>query len=123
MIQTRTTRHPVLVGLTVLLAMLVATAVYAHLEVDKTMPADGATVAKLDMLRVWFNQEPDVALSKLELEGPNGSIDVENVHSMGEKDLMGQVMGKVGSGKYTAKWQTAGHDGHVQKGEWTFTVE
>ena len=41
---------------------------------------------------------------------------------MGEKDLMARVSGRMPDGAYTARWQTAGDDGHVLKGEWTFTI-
>jgi methionine-rich copper-binding protein CopC len=107
-----------------LLLLGLATAAYAHFKVSKTEPADGAVVDRpVRDLRIWFSQEPDVALSKLELAGPSGALQVQNVHTMGEKDLMGTVVGTMPDGEYTAKWQAAGDDGHVLKGEWKFTVK
>lgn len=110
--------------LAVALGVALATAAYAHLKVLKTLPEAGAVVDRpVRELRAWFNQEPDLALSKLELEGPNGALEVSALHTMGEKDLMAQVAGTMPDGAYTARWQTAGDDGHVQKGEWAFTVK
>lgn len=107
-----------------LLLLGFAAAAYAHFKVAKTEPADGAVVDRpVRDLRVWFSQEPDVALSKLELHGPSGEMQVQGVHTMGEKDLMGSVVGTMPDGEYTAKWQAAGDDGHVLKGEWKFTVK
>ena len=99
-------------------------AAYAHLKASKTSPEDGATLSgPVRTLRVWFNQEPDVPLSKLELEGPAGPMKVEGLHTMGEKDLMARVSGRMPDGAYTARWKTAGDDGHVLTGEWSFTID
>ncbi len=108
----------------VALLLALATAAFAHLKVSNTSPEDGAELTgPVRTLRVWFNQEPDLPLSKLELTGPNGPLSVEGLHTMGEKDLMARVSGRMPDGSYTAKWQTAGDDGHVLTGEWTFTID
>jgi methionine-rich copper-binding protein CopC len=106
------------------LLILAAVAAHAHLKVSKTEPASGAVVSQpVPSIHVWLTQEPDVALSKLELIGPGGPVALEPVASTGKKDLVAKVSGAMADGQYTAKWQTAGDDGHVQKGEWTFTVK
>ena len=105
------------------LALTLAAAAFAHLKALKTSPEDGAALSgPVRTLRVFFNQEPDLPLSKLELEGPRGPLSVEGLHTMGEKDLMARVSGRMPDGAYTARWQTAGDDGHVLKGEWAFTI-
>lgn len=117
-------RPRLLAVLTTLLLLGLAAAAYAHFKVAKTEPADGAVVDRpVRDLRVWFTQQPDVALSKLELTGPSGALQVQGVHSMGEKDLMGSVVGTMPDGQYTAKWKAAGDDGHVLEGEWKFSVK
>ena len=106
------------------LLLALATAAFAHLKVSNTSPEDGATLSgPVRTLRVWFNQEPDLPLSELELEGPAGPMKVEGLHTMGEKDLMARVTGRMPDGSYTAKWRTAGDDGHVLTGEWSFTID
>ncbi len=118
-------RFPRIAGLGfALFALLLAAAAFAQLKALKTSPEEGAALnGPARTLRVWFNQEPDLPLSKLELEGPAGAMNVEGLHTMGEKDLMARVSGRMPDGSYTARWQTAGDDGHVLTGEWTFTVD
>ena len=41
---------------------------------------------------------------------------------MGEKTIMAAITGTMVDGKYAVDWQTAGDDGHVQKGAFTFTL-
>lgn len=117
------TRRPIALFCFLLLAT-VSTA-FAHMKAEKMSPEEGTVLnSPPRSLRVWFTQDPDLAVSKLELEGPEGAeLKVEGVHSMGEKDLMGRVVGRMPNGEYKARWQAAGDDGHVQKGEWTFTVK
>lgn len=106
------------------LVLLLAAAAWVDLEASKTSPEDGATLSgPVRTLRVWFNQEPVLPQSKLELEGPAGPMKVEGLHTMGEKDLMARVSGRMPDGSYTARWRTAGDDGQVLTGEWTFTVD
>jgi methionine-rich copper-binding protein CopC len=42
---------------------------------------------------------------------------------MGEKTLMAAITGTMSGGTYTVNWQTAGKDGHVIKGDFTFSVK
>jgi methionine-rich copper-binding protein CopC len=36
---------------------------------------------------------------------------------------MAAIAGPIGDGSYIVNWQTSGDDGHVQKGEFTFTLK
>jgi len=106
------------------LALVLAAAVFGHILVEKTDPADGASLtATPRTLRVWFNRPPDVAESELELIGPEGELRLEGLHSMGENDLMVRVVGRVPDGEYTAKWKSQGDDGHSREGEWKFSFK
>jgi methionine-rich copper-binding protein CopC len=42
---------------------------------------------------------------------------------MGKNNVMAPIVGKMADGKYTVSWQTAGDDGHVQKGTFSFTLK
>lgn len=126
----QTRRTPLVVGsvahvvFAVALLLFAAVAAHAHLKVSKTEPAEGAVMAEpVTSIHVWLTQEPDVALSKLELVGPAGPVALEPVATTGKKDLVSKVTGAMPDGEYTARWQTAGDDGHVQKGEWKFSVK
>jgi len=96
----------------------------AHTKLEKSDPADGATVTKAPtMVQLFFNEKPDLKVSKVELTGPSGKVELGPAHSMADKDIMAAIKGALGNGKYTVTWQAAGSDGHVQKGEFSFTVQ
>ena len=61
-------------ALAVAATLLVAITLSAHTKAVKTLPAADATVAAPTTVQVWFNETPDVAVSKLTLEGPSGAV-------------------------------------------------
>jgi len=120
----RTKTSLVTLAAAVLAAMAIGVAVEAHAKLLKTSPADKATVTKAPTtLQLWFNEAIDARLSKVELTGPAGKVALGVVHAMEPKQLMGPITGKMADGAYTVDWQTAGDDGHVQKGSFTFTLK
>lgn len=120
-IQLSTHRRIVIIsGLLFVLAALVQ----AHTKLEKSEPRAGATItAAPKQIQLWFNEKLDVALSKIELTSPSGKVDLGPTHVMGEKSLMAGLTGKVVDGTYTVDWQTAGDDGHLVKGNFTFTLK
>ena len=105
-----------LVALTVSLA--------AHMAVEKTDPARDATVTlALKHVQLWFTQKPDLKVTKIELEGPSGAVKLAPAHMMGEKSVMAALDGELADGAYTVRWQSAGDDGHVQKGAYAFQLK
>jgi methionine-rich copper-binding protein CopC len=105
---------PAMIGLTAL--------VQAHTKLEKSEPAAGATVtAAPNQVQLWFNEKLDVALSKVELTSPSGKIPLGPPRVTGEKVLVAGISSKLADGTYTVTWQTAGDDGHVVKGDFTFT--
>lgn len=105
------------------LAMAAAVSLLAHLQVAKTFPAANAKVGSPDHLQVWFTQEPDPAVSALELVGASGPVTIGKTEAAGGKSLRSTVTVTLPAGAYTVKWRTAGDDGHVMRGEFGFTVE
>lgn len=106
------------------LALLCAGVAFAHIKALKTQPEEGAELTRpVRALRVWLSAEPNVEASKLGLSGPAGALEIEGLHSMGESDLMGRVVGSMPDGEYTATWESQGEDGHARSGEWKFTVK
>ena len=107
-----------------LMAVALGVGVQAHAKLMKTSPADKATIAKAPTsVQLWFNEALDVKLSKIEITGPDGKVTRGMVHAMEPKQLMGPITGKMADGAYTVDWQTAGDDGHVQKGTFTFMLK
>lgn len=100
-----------------------STVLMAHAKLEKTMPADKATIAKAPAeISVTFSEAPDAAVSKLSIKGPTDKVSLVKTHVMG-KQLMASVQGEMTDGLYTVSWQTAGDDGHAQKGDFTFTLK
>src|SRR5262245_18912158 len=108
----------------VLLALMAAMAlVQAHAQVQKTEPAANSTISSVPTsVQMWFNEAPDLKVTKVELAGASGKIELGPAHSMGKNNIMAPIVGKMTNGKYTVNWQTAGDDGHVEKGTFTFTL-
>ena len=105
-------------------AVAFAVVLQAHMKVEKTEPADGATLAAAPTaVQLFLTEKPDLKVTKLELSGASGKVTLGPAHMMGEKTLMAAVTGKMAQGKYTVNWQTAGNDGHVQKGSFAFSVK
>lgn len=105
-------------------ALVAATATLsAHMKFEKSEPAPKSTVSvPLKMIQVWFTEAPDSKVSKLEVVGPNGPVKTTGLHAM-DKSLMVTIDGAATAGAYTVNWQSAGTDGHVQKGNFTFTLK
>jgi methionine-rich copper-binding protein CopC len=107
-----------------LVSVMLGLVVQAHAKLMKTSPADKATIVKAPTtVQLWFNEAIDVKLSKVEVIGPDGRVALGVVHAMEPKQLMGPITGKMANGAYTVNWQTAGDDGHVQKGSFTFSLK
>ena len=100
-----------------------ATTIEAHMKVEKSEPAANAVVTSPQPhVQVFFNEAPDLKVSKMEIKGPSAATKLVQLHVMG-KSLMAMVEGDMPDGVYTVSWQGAGSDGHVQKGDFTFTVK
>ena len=102
---------------------LVSTFAFAHMKVAKTAPEEGATLnASPDTVRIWYTQEPDRAVSKMKLRGAGVEMELD-VKADSDKSLTASLDAALSDGNYTVSWQTAGDDGHIQKGEFSFTVK
>ena len=106
------------------LIIMLGSITFAHMNLEKTEPAHDTTLSRQPQhLQMWFTQEPDLAVTKVELKGQDGIIELGKVHLMDEKTLMAMIIGDMADGTYTVNWQTAGDDGHIQKGEFVFKID
>lgn len=101
-----------------------ATAVgLAHMKMEKSLPAADSTItSKPAKVQLWFTQAPDKAVSRITLSGPSGEVKLGPVEVGADKSISAAVQGATPDGAYKVAWQAAGDDGHVQKGEYAFTV-
>ncbi len=94
----------------------------AHMKLEKSEPAAAAVIAAPPAtVQVFFSEEPDLKVSDLEIKGP-GKVTLASLEAV-EKSLKASVRGEVADGAYTVSWRAAGKDGHIQKGEFSFTVK
>ncbi len=90
--------------------------------VDSLPGAGGVVTIPFTSVRVWFNDATDLDQSGLALEGPDGSVPLVGIHSMGEGDLMGAVSGATPAGDYTLTWTAVGAGSATATGDVRFTV-
>jgi methionine-rich copper-binding protein CopC len=107
----------------VMVAMATAT-VFAHMKASRMLPAPNTTVsASPAQVQVWFTQAPDPKVSKIEVAGMAGPVALTAFKVTAEKSIVADIRNPLADGRYTVRWQAAGDDGHVQKGEFAFTVK
>jgi methionine-rich copper-binding protein CopC len=96
----------------------------AHLSVVKTMPAAESRVAKPpERVQVWFDQAPSPRVSRLELKGPAGDVELGTLEvDPKDRSIAAAVARPLPPGQYEVSWRTAGDDGHVMRGTFTFSV-
>lgn len=98
----------------------------AHPFLRRSFPAASDTLAAAPaQLRLVFSEPIELRFAKVELLGPGGSLGY--LTGLGiVPDSLGTVAAPVGwvlpPGGYTVRWQAAGDDGHVIRGEYGFVV-
>lgn len=111
------------VGVAAALLMSFSVTVLAHMKFTKSLPAaDAALATKPAKVQIWFTQAPDKAVSKITLTGPSGEVKLGALAVEADKSMAAAVDGTTPDGSYKVAWQAAGDDGHVQKGEYSFSV-
>jgi methionine-rich copper-binding protein CopC len=111
------------IGVGAIVVLAAVSVVSAHMALKKSMPEEGAVLsATPNEIHLWFTQEPDPAVSRVSLAGPSGDVEIGETSVTAEKSLVVAVPA-LGSGTYVVTWRTAGDDGHVQRGDFSFTVQ
>ena len=97
-----------------------------HVGLERAIPAVGDTIAVLpDSLRLWFSEPVMVPLTRIRLQHNKRELAMKGAFQKAG-DLKAPVTiavpNKPGPGTYTVIWKTAGADGHVALGTYTFVV-
>ena len=96
----------------------------AHTKVEKSDPADGATVkAGLTELKLAFEKDIRLTLISLTREGSDDPIDPTSEMPSGFVKKADITVEALEPGEYTLSWTGVAKDGHVVKQELSFTVE
>ncbi|HEY7766530.1 copper resistance CopC/CopD family protein [Longimicrobium sp.] len=111
--------------LAVLACALLAAPAAAHTKVQSTQPANGDTVASvLAEVRVRFSTAVAPGLTRIELRqgGRNVLTGGAPVPGEGNREYALQLAQPLTPGAYEVQWTTAGADGHVLRGTFSFVV-
>jgi methionine-rich copper-binding protein CopC len=119
------TSTPIRLVILLAVGLMVPALLQAHAKLEKTQPADGATVSvSPPQIQLSFDEAVDLKVSKIEVTGPSGKVAVGPARLMGPKALVVKVTAAMPDAAYTVRWQTAAaDDGHVSKGAFKFTVK
>ncbi|HJO16903.1 MAG: copper resistance protein CopC [Vicinamibacterales bacterium] len=115
----RKTRWILGVGITV---FLFGPTLAAHLAVTKTEPEANTTVESPSLVQIWFTQKPELVVSTLNLKQGDLDVSISDVEAGRDNSLVARVDDVLPSGNYIVEWKTAGDDGHVLRGEFSFSV-
>mgnify|MGYP003396268193 CR=1 FL=1 len=63
----------------------------AHTKLQKSEPAADSTVAPPAHVQLWFNEAPDLKVSKIEITGPAGKLELGPAHLMDAKTVMATI--------------------------------
>jgi len=111
------------IAVVLIFALAAAIPLYAHMKIEKTAPvADSTIKAAPKQIQVWFDEAPDIKVTKMNLMGPSGPVKLA-APAINGKSIVAAVTGTLADGLYDATWQSAGDDGHVQNGEFKFTLK
>jgi putative copper export protein/methionine-rich copper-binding protein CopC len=116
-------------SLLALLGLLVSTPLeraLAHGSLKSSIPAANERLVVVPrQLRLVFTEPPELALSRVELQGPGGAViklSPLSVATDARRALLADIQETLTPGRYTVAWQIAGDDGHPVRGRFTFTV-
>ncbi|MDP2958245.1 MAG: copper resistance protein CopC [Longimicrobiales bacterium] len=96
-----------------------------HFGLARSAPADKATVHDLSEIRLWFTEAPSEGTVSVRLLGASGAPvpTADPVRDPADGKVFSvQVSQPPAPGQYTVAWRGMGTDGHVVRGEFTFTV-
>ncbi|MCR4376028.1 MAG: copper resistance protein CopC [Acidobacteria bacterium] len=100
-----------------------------HFRVEKTMPAEGATITVAPkQIQIWFSEAPTMVVSSITVTGPSGKVELGNLAPGRNGDgpdnsVVADVKGALSPGKYTVSWRASGRDGHMLTGTFEFTLK
>lgn len=97
-----------------------------HFRLVKSEPAkEDELESEPEVIRLYFSEKPQVGGASIRLVGPDGEpVALGKVHAdeHDEKILVAPVEGKLEAGVSSVRWRGMGPDGHVVRGEFSFSL-
>ncbi|MEO9576740.1 MAG: copper resistance CopC family protein [Tateyamaria sp.] len=101
--------------------VLLATNAWAHSSVEKSTPANGATVASVEAVELRFDDP--MRVTAISMTGPDGQVEFERETGMDAvTEFRALPPNVLPSGNYSVDWRGLSEDGHPMQGTFTFTV-
>lgn len=106
-----------------LLAMLLAApSAMAHSPLAASVPVDGAVLTEAPgSLRLTFEGEASLARLSLWREGTEMALGTAHLMQMGTQHRV--ILPELPPGRYEVRWRALSADGHVIKGDFSFSIE
>jgi methionine-rich copper-binding protein CopC len=103
-----------------------AEAARIHITLDRSVPADAATVAgPVSEVRLFFSGAPLMRGASIRVVNSARSLQRSTppaADPTDPKQLYVQMTPPLGEGTYVVQWRCIADDGHVMRGDFTFTV-
>jgi copper resistance protein C len=102
-----------------------STAALAHAQLEKAIPAVGATVASPSEIRLEFSEGVEPKFSKISVTGPGGAVPLgaARTDSGNPAVLIAPISKPLPAGAYKVHWQAVSVDTHHTQGTFEFTVK
>lgn len=111
--------------ITMIVGVVTASA-FAHANLTRSDPKDGAALAHPpNELRVWFSEPIKVGLSTIEVRNAHHDlVDGRDLHADAKDPQLARLSlpPKLPAGVYTVTWNAVAQDMHVTKGAFSFQV-
>lgn len=96
----------------------------AHVHVEKSIPADGASLSQSPQkIDVWFTGKVNAEWSKIEVTNSDGKrVDLDNPTNDKDDKHLSIGLKPLDSGEYSVKLNVISGDGHRVKGSISFAI-
>lgn len=97
-----------------------------HLHLERSEPAANDTIkSPLAALRLWFSEQPELAVTTVRLSGTTGSavaLAPLTRDSGTDAPVVAPLRAQPPAGTYTVWWRSTARDGHVSTGQFQFVI-
>lgn len=98
----------------------------AHGALKSSSPAAGAHLTATPReIRLTFTEAPELAVTRIELIGPDGKpLPLGALHKVADSAqvIVVRITGPLVAGAYSVRWQITGKDGHPVRDRFSFTI-
>lgn len=117
---------PMVALATMTIATAFSSSVHAHAKLEASTPQAGTAVAATPKeVRLQFNEQVELAFSKIKLVDQAGKVVQPSRVDLDKSNpkVMIATVPPLASGAYRVQWSTLTRDGHKVKGEFPFQVK